>query len=364
MTQAAETPPAAQPRIWLVLGDKLGDNAQVEAIAQALDLPCERKRLQFKAEYRQGKPPFKAALYHLEPEACDPLEPPWPDLILTVGRRPSMAALWVRRQSGGRTRLALIGRPKRFADEFELIISTPQYMIPERPNVVRLGLPLMRADPEAVRAESERWRARLGALPGPLTAVLIGGPTKPFRLDAGVARDLVAGLAGAFGQEGTLFVSTSRRTPPEVVQTLEAALPGNAQLFRWQPGGGENPYLALLGLADRCVVTGDSMSMMVEALRAGRPLVIYPLPVEGHGLQRLLLGALGTPDKGTFASRVTETLYRLGLAGYGRDLTALHEELFRRGLAVPLGEPPRKPPSEIPDDLSKAVERIKVLLKA
>ena len=364
MPQAAQRPGSASPRIWLVLGDKLGDNAQVEAIAESLGLPCERKTLQFKPPYRQGKPAFKASLYHVELEASDPLEPPWPDLILTVGRRPSMAALWVRRQSGGRARLVLIGRPKRHAEEFDLIISTPQYLIPERANVVRLSLPLMRADPAAIQAEAKRWKDRLGALPRPLTAVLIGGPTKPFRLDAEVARDLVARVSESLGREGTLFFSTSRRTPPEVVETLEAILPGNAELFRWQPERGNNPYLALLGLADRCVVTGDSMSMMVEAARAGRPLVIYPLPTGGRGLHRVLASALGPPRAGAPAAMVTEALYRLGLVGYGRDLTALHGELIRRGLAAPIGEQPPQRPAEIPDDLAKVVDRIRALLPA
>ena len=362
MPQAAETPRPASPRIWLVLGDKLGDNAQVEAIADALGLPCERKTLRFKPAYRQGKPAFKASLYHVDPEASDRLEPPWPDLVLTIGRRPSMAALWVRRQSGGRARLVLIGRPKRHAEEFDLIVSTPQYLIPERPNVVRLSLPLMRADPAAIRAEAARWEDRLGALPRPLTAVLVGGPTKPFRLDAGVARDLVARVAESLGQSGSLFFSTSRRTPPEVVEALAAALPANAELFSWQPDRPDNPYLALLGLADRCVVTGDSMSMMVEALRAGRPLVIYPLPTGDRGLRRAVAGALAPTRPGTPATVITEGLYRLGLVGYGRDLTALHGELIGRGLAAPIGAQPPRPPAEIPDDLGKVVARIEALI--
>ncbi len=370
MTIESETSPAAQmsepgsPRIWLVLGDKLGDNAQVEAIAEALGLPCEAKRLRFKPRYQHGKPNFKVSLYHVDQVASDRLEPPWPDLILTIGRRPSMAALWARRQSGGRARLVLIGRPKRHAEEFDLIIATPQYLIPDRDNVVRLSLPLMRADPSAIRVAAARWKDRLGALPRPLTAVMVGGPTKPFQLNSEVARDLVARVAETLGQEGTLFFSTSRRTPPEVVEALASVLPENAELFRWQAERPDNPYLALLGLADRCVVTGDSTSMMVEALRASRPLVIYPLPTGDRGLNRLITSALGPSKAGAPTALITEGIYRLGLVGYGRDLTALHGELIRRRLAAPIGEPPPQAPAEIPDDLGMVVERVRGLLPA
>ncbi len=45
--------------------------------------------------------------------------------------------------------------------------------------------------------------------------------------------------------------------------------------------------MGLLGLADRFIVTGDSISMMVEVTRLGKPLEILPLPC----------GLLGTLDQ-------------------------------------------------------------------
>ncbi|MCU0895523.1 MAG: mitochondrial fission ELM1 family protein [Rhodospirillales bacterium] len=267
------------PSTWLVLGDKLGDNAQAEIIAASLGWPCERRSLRFRPEFVLGKPPFKPSLYHLDLARSDPLEPPWPELILTIGRRPSMAALWVREQSGGRTKVVLIGRPKRNIDDFALIIATPQYRLPARGNVVHLDLPLMRADPERIGKEVEAWRDRLAGLPRPLTAVLVGGPTKPFIFDAAVTRSLIELTLRSTEGHGTLYATTSRRTPDAVVGALKVHLPASAGLFAWAPEAGDNPYLALLGFADRFVVTGDSISMMVEVARLGRPLAVFPLPV-------------------------------------------------------------------------------------
>src|SRR6186713_2884776 len=97
------------PRTWLLLGDKRGDNAQVEAIAQALGWPCERKRLQMREPWTVAKPRVKASLHHIDLDRSEPLAPPWPDLVLTIGRRPSMAALWVAEQARRCTRLVLVG---------------------------------------------------------------------------------------------------------------------------------------------------------------------------------------------------------------------------------------------------------------
>ena len=266
------------PRTWLVIGDKAGDNAQISLVADALGWPVETRRLRFLARYQTGKPRFRPALVHLDRALSDPLTPPWPDLILTIGRRPSMAALWVQERSGGATRLVIIGRPRRFLERFDLVLAPPHHRVPERPNVFRLALPLLAVDAAAVHRDAASWRTRLAPLPRPLTAVLVGGPTKPFVFDERVTADLVAAVLATTGGAGSLFVTTSRRTPTSVTRELQRILPANAILYHWCDGDADNPYKALLGLADAFVVTGDSASMMVEVARLGRPLAIYPLP--------------------------------------------------------------------------------------
>jgi hypothetical protein len=352
------------PRTWLILGDKAGDNAQVRIIADALGWPFVVKDLVFRVPYVIGKPRFRASLYHIDRARSAPLEPPWPDLILTVGRRPSMAALWVKAQ--GSARLVVVGRPKRWLERFDLVIAPPQFQLPSRPNVLRLDLPLMRVDEAAIAAAADAWRARFADLPRPLVALLVGGPTKPYVFDQAVARRLIAQcrqIAAAEG--GTLYVTTSRRTPPAVVEALAAALPAGARLYRWD-GGGDNPYHALLGLADRFVVTGDSISMMVEVVRLGKPLAIFALPATGRWLRlRSGLGqrlaALGNAAGGPLAS-IADALYRLRIAKYARDLSEIHRRLYARGLAVPVGEPFQPPRTRPSDDLAQAVERVRALV--
>lgn len=364
------------PAVWLVLGDKLGDNAQVEVIAERLGWPCVTKRLKFRAAYVTGKPRFKPALYHIDLAASDPLSPPWPDLILTVGRRPSMAAMWVREQSGLQTKVVIVGRPRRMLSEFALVLATPQYRLPARPNVMALDLPLMRVDQAAIDQAVAEWRDRLAGLPRPLTGVLVGGPTKPFIFTAEVAREMVQRLRQSAGDTGTLFVSTSRRTPAAVVDALAAALPDSATLFRWQPDATENPYRALLGLADRFVVTGDSVSMIVEVARQGKPLAIFPLPETASPWDRLRrrlaatfqpapgAAATASNDASALATRLGDFAYELGLVSYARDFSALHRRLVERGAAVFLGQAfPAAGAVKAADDLAAVTARIRALVQ-
>lgn len=357
------------PRIWLVLGDKLGDNAQLKMIADSLDLAYEIKHLVPKDKYRLGKPRFRVSLEHLDLESSDPLTAPWPDMVITAGRRHSMAALWIKDQCPA-TRLVLLGRPRRWIERFDLVITLPQYQLPDLPQVMRLSLPLMRTDAQAVSAAAANWKSRLDSLPKPVIAVLIGSATRPFRFDATVTGELVSQcrkLQDRYG--GSLYFSTSRRTSPQIIAALKAQLPKGAKLYQWHPDNIENPYLALLELADYFVITGDSVSMMIEVADRHKPLAIFQMPVFWQGriwqsfTQRLHAGP-GTGITYGLLRLLGILLYKTGIAGFSRDLTQIHTMLVSGGFAVFAGELFRKPSAELPDELSRIRERVLTLLPA
>jgi mitochondrial fission protein ELM1 len=363
--RAATAPPdpASPGRVWLLLGDKPGDNAQIDAVVEALGWPCERKVLQWREPYATVKPRFRVTLDHLDPDRSPPLEPPWPEVVLTIGRRPSMAALWVGERSGGRTRLVLFGKPSGMMERFDLVVAGAEVQLPRRPNLLPVRLPLMCPREADIETAVAKWRERLETLPRPLVGLLVGGPTVPFAFDARVGAELCRLAAGIAAAGGTPYVTTSRRTPPGVVEALRRQLPAGAPLFEWAPGSADNPYLALLGLADGFVVTGDSVSMLAEVVRARKPLAILELPLGRFGIidqaRRSLFRRLfhhGGPG-GFLAAAAT----RAGLLAATRDFQAFHEMLFDAGLAVRGGEPLAPPKGAVPDDLPAVVARIKAL---
>lgn len=356
----------SQPRIWLLVGDKLGDNTQVDAIVEALGWDCERKRLHFQKRYDKRRPAFRASLNHVDLGCSDVIEPPWPDLILTIGRRPAMAALWIRKQSGSRTKLVIVGRPHRQLQQFDLIITSALFHLPDHPNVLKLDLPLMRYSAARITAAVDEWKERLHDLKRPLTAVLVGGPEDPFRFDARTARHLLDQASNLPGGNGSLVIVASRRTPQDIVKALSANLPPNARLYRWTSDRHLNPYAALLGLADRFIVSGDSISMMVEVTRLGKPLAIAPLPLRAAPWIRLEQAMArrfrSAETSGSHFWRWLKAfLHGKGIAPFARDIPAFHSMLFESSLAVPLGQPFLSQPGLPSDGLAQAVSRIRML---
>jgi uncharacterized protein len=362
-------PVAATPRIWLLVGDKLGDNQQVELIAnrltERLNWQVDVKQLRFKDAYRIGKPEFRSDHSHVDWDESDPVVQPWPDLVITVGRRPSMVALWIKEQSRGQTKIVIVGRPRRWLSRFNLIIAAAHHHLPDLPNVMRLGLPLIKADAVGIADARTRWSGVIGEMPRPLFALFVGGPTKPHVFDRKVALDLMAKASRCATEAGgSLWVTTSPRTSAEVVDTLEQALPKNGRLFRWRPKSSDNPYLALLACADRFVVTGDSVSMQVEVARLGKPLAIYALPVQYEFVERLRRSiaryAYGRKTL-PLLSGFIRAMQRLGVVKFPRDVAEIHTLLFEQGFAVPLGEPFTNVASGVDVDLDQIVDRIRSL---
>ena len=168
------------PRTWVILSDKRGDNGQVETIVSALPWPVEYRTVYMLPQWVLGKPSYGPSVDHLDMERSDALQAPWPDMIITVGRRPSMAALWVRKQSGNRTRIVLVGKPSGHMLDFSLVVASAENQMPPLHNFLPTTLPLMRLDPDAVNREAQQWRERLDPLPKPLIAMLGGRCNQPL----------------------------------------------------------------------------------------------------------------------------------------------------------------------------------------
>src|SRR5690349_391604 len=95
--------------VWVLQGAHAGDNAQARALAHLLGADFTLKQLFFTHFRHVPNVLLRDSLASIDRAKSAPLEPPYPDLVIAVGRRSVPAALWVRKQSGGRTKLVQMG---------------------------------------------------------------------------------------------------------------------------------------------------------------------------------------------------------------------------------------------------------------
>ena len=265
------------PRIWVLLGPRTGDNNQALALAEALGLPFETRTLAYNALQALSVwlPPTAMTL---DQASRQHLQAPWPDLVIAIGRRSVPVARWIRKQNEGRTKLVRIGHPRIDPKLFDLVITTRQYPVPPGENVVLLPLAMSRfSTPPTPTPEEADW---LADLPRPRRLLAIGGATKYWSLSAERVADVVVSL----GQRpGSLIVATSRRTDPRIAEAARALLTASARLVE----GSFPRFPVLLNSADEIFVTGDSISMLSEAILTGKPVGLVQIEQDDRGRKKL-----------------------------------------------------------------------------
>jgi mitochondrial fission protein ELM1 len=336
------------PLVWLLTGDKGGDNAQMRSLARAAGLRPVEIALEFNRLHRRSNLRLGATTHSLAQGARQLLQPPWPDLVLSSGRRSVPVARWIKRRSGGRTKLVHVGRPWGRLYWFDLVFAMPQYDLPERTNVFQARRPFNTLDPAALAATAAKWRPRFETLPRPWIGLLVGGRSAPFILDGPVASELgKAVVQRARERGGSVIAVTSQRTGAEATAALQAALSASGLLHAWREGETENPYLAILALADELMVTGDSGSMLAETVRTGKPVAIAALPrPPGKRRRRVRFMRRFLPGW------VFDLCIDLGVFTSTRDMGRLQQRLVAEGLARMLPEIGKGRDATFSDDLA------------
>ncbi len=261
---------------WVLTDGKAGSRNGALGLAEAVGLPIVDKHIHSAAPWRWLPPVLWPRGVLGVGAGGDPLEPPWPRLVISAGERAVGPALEIRRRAGGGSFCVHIQHPRVAPRRFDLVIVSAHDRL-HGPNVrVTVGA-LHRVTTDLLAEAAARFAPSFAHLPRPLVAVLVGGANRVYRFDHATAQLLADGLAAMARDSGCgLLVTASRRTGAANAALLREKLRGLPAMF-WD-GEGENPYFAYLALADALVVTGDSVNMVSEACYTGKPVHVFHLP--------------------------------------------------------------------------------------
>ena len=261
---------------WVLTDGKAGTHNGALGLAEAVGLPVVDKHIRSALPWRWLPPLLWPKSVLGVGAGGDPLEPPWPRLLVSAGERAVGPALEIKRRAGGATFCVHIQHPRVDPARFDLVVVSAHDRL-AGPNVrVTVGA-LHRVTPDLLADAAARFAPAFAHLPRPLVAVLIGGANRVYRFDRRSAEQLADGLVAMARDRGCgLLVTTSRRTGAANQALLREKLRDLPAEF-WD-GEGENPYFAYLALADALVVTCDSVNMVREACYTGKPVHVFHLP--------------------------------------------------------------------------------------
>ena len=333
----------AEPmRIWALLGPHRGDNNQILALAEALGLPFEEKHLDYNQLRRVPPALLGATFASLDQQSRRLVEGEPPDLTVSTGLRSVPVVRELKRRSGQRMRAIHLGFPRIHPKHFDLVVTTPEYPVPDATNVVRIPFALT---PHRAREVEQSDRDLLAAYPQPRRLLLLGGPTLYWQLRAGdVARAVRELLDVQRTRGGSLLAVGSPRTPVEVLTAVRQTLESSAAPFLFEPGDGPPAYPALIQSADEIFVTADSVAMVADAVTTGKAVGLIPIAKSGFG---------------AVAMAVMDRL-RPGKRLYPRDLRFFWAALRQEGFGGTLEEPRASSP---PDYSAEVAQRVRRLLE-
>jgi mitochondrial fission protein ELM1 len=254
---------------WTITDGRAGNLRQAVALASALRLGGQQRlQLQPRAPWRWLAPRWLPGAAQGYGEGFARLAANPPALAIGCGRQ-AAGALRVLGRRG--THTVQILDPRMAPRHWQLVV-VPEHDRLRGDNVLTLLGSLNPVNDEWLACGRAAFSS-FEQLPGPRTALLVGGPTDhaPWREQEIVP--LLAELAARIRSEGgSVLATTSRRTPRAVTQALLRAFDDVPGVI-WSDGGdGSNPYAGLLGWADRIVCTPDSVNLLSEACATRVPV--------------------------------------------------------------------------------------------
>jgi mitochondrial fission protein ELM1 len=272
---------------WVLTDGKAGDEQPCLGVAEALGLAPDIRRVRPRGPFLWAMPRGPIDPRDAPAREGSPIRAPFPDLVLASGRRAIPYVRAVKRASAGRTFTVILKDPRAGRGAADLICVAEHDWL-RGANVVVTATAPHRISPARLEAAREHPDRRLAAIPSPRAAVLVGGDSRHHRFTGRDIENFADRLAALHASGVALMITASRRTPPALRDRLAALTAGDG--FLWD-GSGDNPYLAMLALADTVVATADSTNMVGEAAATGSPILVFE-PSGGHPKLAAFLEAL------------------------------------------------------------------------
>ena len=203
-----------------------------------------------------------------------PIAPPFPDVVISSGRRTLPYLKAIKKASGNKTITVCLKDPKTGTSAAD-VIWVPVHDRLRGENVIAtltsphpLSMELLaEAKVEAEKHFADYPKKRIG--------LILGGNTRGVTWNADTCADLERKLSQIPQDGHSILAVASRRTPTQLEETVKQALKSHKLFYSAGTDESDNPYRQVLSISDVLIVTGDSHNMVSEALATGTPVYVF-----------------------------------------------------------------------------------------
>ena len=268
-------------KLWVLTDNRPGAANQAIALAKILNFDFEIKKLDYNI-WASIPNLLKLGFTGLKASSKKDLKIGIPDVVISAGRRSASVAKALKKNHP-KCKIIQILKPDISLKYFDALILPEHDTIninEQSEKIIRIHGALTFYPEDQQKIDSKYWEGKFKEfnLKKPRIAILIGGAAKGCIFDLNHAKKLFEETRGIAEQLGaSLLISTSRRTPPKVEAFLQDKF-GKSSIshyFYHPKSEAENPYCGYLTASDYIIVTGDSISMISEALETGKPVYLF-----------------------------------------------------------------------------------------
>ncbi|MFH1189439.1 MAG: ELM1/GtrOC1 family putative glycosyltransferase [Candidatus Omnitrophota bacterium] len=216
----------------------------------------------------------------LEKGSYDTLMKSYSDYIVSCGSVTAPANVFMAKENNAKN--IIIMKPGAIGlRQFSLAIIPKHDKPPKRKNVVTTTLAPNLIDRDSMREHGARLRDQVNIEKNTVLGALIGGGNPEFAMTKDMANKAISGMIEfCKAYDADLLLTTSRRTPKEVEALIKERLSKHSFCKLMVIANEKNMEGAVAGILDICdivTVSGESVSMVSEAIHSGKKVVVFDL---------------------------------------------------------------------------------------
>ena len=271
-------------KIWALKDFRIGSSKQTSFLANALSNNVVEKNIEYTKYIAIPNflKPYKMGIdFDDSDELLDDEE--YPDIIIFAGRRLAGLAIYLKKyifkKAKKEVKLISILNPNYSFKHFDFVILPfhDHVKYDKYHNIISINGSLCINNTKDMEKDFEFWDDHLKDYKKPYYSFMIGGDIKKRKMNSDNLAKILNIISDFVSKnDGTLLISTSRRTNQECVKILDDNhIKCRYYLYKWGKSSVLNPYYYFINSSNIVFATADSISIISEILTIHKPVYAY-----------------------------------------------------------------------------------------